>query len=146
MRSFVLKNDCNRALLCWRFPPLRVRWTLFPINKDIILVLWFLIICCSAFISAIFLYFVAISVLFSALFLYSANIIDLVPYRGENLCFEPLQIPVHNRKKNKPQVTKLYRLQPSSLREVSNQKQWEEWAFGSWRNHISFGTCWDARR
>jgi hypothetical protein len=81
MRIFVLKNCCNRDLLCWRFPPRRGKSTLFPINKGIILVLWFHIICCSTVISVIFSYSVAISVLFSALFLFSANIIDLVPYK-----------------------------------------------------------------
>ena len=45
------------------------------------MVLWFHIICCSAIISAIFMYSISIQVLFFALFLYFANIIDLVPYK-----------------------------------------------------------------
>jgi hypothetical protein len=81
MRIFVLKNYCNRYILCWRFPPRRGNSTLFPINKGIILVLWFHTIYSSAIISALFSYSVAISVLFSSLFLFYSNIIYLVPYK-----------------------------------------------------------------
>jgi hypothetical protein len=53
-----------------------------PINKGIIMVFWFHIIC-SVVIFVIFLYSITMSILFFALFLYSTNIIDLVPYSSK---------------------------------------------------------------
>jgi len=56
--NFCLGYYCNRALLCWRFPPQRGKWTLLSVIKVLFLVLFcyhfgiimvlFWLYCCSS--------------------------------------------------------------------------------------------------